>query len=702
MRLVFVLIVGLVVGCASNEKKVTAPPPDDHLWLEDVQGEKAITWVKEQNAQSLRAIESLPTYKRSENELRAIVLSKDRIPYVKKMGNYLYNFWQDDKHVRGIWRRVSIDGYRRAMPPWETVLDLDKLAKQENENWTMGGQNCLPPAFTRCLIEMSRAGKDAGVVREFDTARKEFVRDGFQLPEAKSRVDWMDQNNIFVATDFGPGSLTASGYPRIVKHWRRGQPLSAAKTLLEGKVSDIAVGGGTFHGAQGVKAVVYRALTFFSDETFEYSPDGRLKKIEKPDTASVVAWMNGHFLVSLRDDWQVRGETFKSGGLIALPLIENGTPKTVFQPTPVQSLNGSFSQTKDALFVGYMDSIEERLARVQLKGDAWSFESLNFPPKGMLEIQSADSYGDTLIVNYMNYLTPMSVMRVKAGIEKSVAQIKPETLKQAPARFNSDPFMVQQLWATSRDGTKIPYYLLRAKAMKFDGGTPTIIYGYGGFQVSETPYYSASIGKLWLEKGGAYVVANIRGGGEFGPRWHQAAQRENRQKAFDDFIAVAEDVKARGISRPEKMGIRGGSNGGLLVGATFVQRPDLYRAVLCEVPLLDMYRYNQLLAGASWEEEYGKPDDPKAGPAIARYSPYQNVKSGVKYPEVFFTTSTADDRVHPGHARKMVARMKAQGHKVEYFENMEGGHSAAANLLQRVKMSTLQYTFLQDRLMGKN
>jgi prolyl oligopeptidase len=396
----------------------------------------------------------------------------------------------------------------------------------------------------------------------------------------------------------------------------------------------------------------------------------------------------------------VRGETFKAGSLVALPPVAEAQPKTVFAPNGKQSVS-SVEQTKDALIINYLDTVQSKLARAYTKDGAWTFEDLPFPEKGDIGLSSVDAYGDLILATFENFLVPSSILMAHAGLEHPAADVKPVTLKSLPARFDSSKFKVEQLWAVSRDGTQVPYFLISDKGMKADGTTPVLIYGYGGFEISQGPYYPGVTGKVWLEKGGAYVIANIRGGGEFGPAWHQAALKENRQRAYDDFIAVGEDLVKRKISSPAKMAISGGSNGGLLVGAVFVERPDLFGAVICKVPLLDMLRYNQLLAGASWMAEYGDPADPKVRPAILKYSPYQNVKAGVKYPEVFFITSTMDDRVHPGHARKMVARMRAQGHPLLYFENTEGGHSAAANLLQRVKFSTLEYTFLQDRLLKK-
>ncbi len=700
-----VLALSLTLFACSSSSKAPPPPQDEFLWLEEVQSEQAMKWVKERNAETQAHLEKLPSYKRNEAEIKKIILAKDRIPRIHEMGKHVYNFWQDDKAVRGIWRRTTIAEYKKKNPRWETILDIDQLAKKEKENWIYKGADCLPPEYARCLVNLSRGGKDAKVVREFDLQRKAWVQNGFVTKEAKSSLAWIDENTVVIGTDFGPGTMTSSGYPRIAKVWKRGQPLESAKTVMEGKDSDVSVHGYTFFSPKGNLTVLSRNMTFYTDESFELTADLKLKKINKPDDANIVAWLNGQHILSLRSDWKPRGENFKAGSLVALGPIEGAQPKLIFTPNDKQSVS-AVAVMKDAILVSYLDSIQGKIARASLKGDIWRFEDLPFPTKGDLSLSSGhghwgggDAYSDSVIVMFENFLTPSSVLYAQVGIDKAPADIKPETLKQLAARFDSSNLEVDQLWATSKDGTKVPYFLIRRKDIKRDGSTPVLVYGYGGFEISESPYYPATVGKVWLEKGGAYAIANIRGGGEFGPKWHQAALKQNRQKAFDDFIAVGEDLVAQKISNPGKMAIMGGSNGGLLVGATFTQRPDLYKAVICMVPLLDMVRYNKLLAGASWEGEYGNPDDPKMRAAILKYSPYHNVHASLKYPEVFFMTSTADDRVHPGHARKMVARMKQQGHPFLYFENIEGGHSAAANLLQRVKFATLQYTFLQDRLL---
>jgi prolyl oligopeptidase len=706
MRFVVVSFVLWLAACSSAKKEIEVSkstpavqiPADEYLWLEDIQGEKALAWVKERNAETFKAIASKPLYKKNEAELKKILLAKDRIPAVSQRGKYFYNFWQDDHHVRGLWRRTPIEEYKKKSPRWEIVLDIDQLAKKEKENWVFKGSICLPPEFKHCMITLSRGGKDNSVAREFNTEKKAFVKNGFITPEARNTFGWLDDNTLVLGTNYGPDTLSKSGYPLMLKIWKRGRPLSEATLIYQAPASSMATQVYTWNTPAGNKTVIGNSLNFYEEEDYELTPEYTLKKIEKPLDASLSAWLAGRFILTLKSDWDVRGQTYKAGSLVSLPLFENGQPKLIFAPNEKQSIV-SVEQTKDALLISYLDTVQGKIARANLQGDEWKFEPLPFPDKGDLSLNSVDGFGDLIVVGFESFLTPSSLLAAHVGLDKKPEEVKLEILKQLPARFDASNLTVDQNWAISRDGTQVPYFIIHKKDMKLDGKNPTLIYGYGGFEISQNPFYPTVSGKAWMEKGGVYVVANIRGGGEFGPNWHKAALKENRQKAFDDFISVAEDVVKRKISNPNKMAISGGSNGGLLVGAVYVERPDLFRAVICKVPLLDMVRYNKLLAGSSWEAEYGRPEDPQILNAILKYSPYQNLKAEVSYPEVFFMTSTLDDRVHPGHARKMVAKMRAQHHPYLYFENTEGGHSAAANVQQRVRSYALEYTFLQDRLL---
>jgi prolyl oligopeptidase len=668
---------------------------DPNLWLEDVMGDKAIAWVKEQNAKTQKELEAHPQFGLIRDKVLEVVNSRERIPMVQKRGAYFYNFWQDAKNVRGIWRRTTLAEYKKVEPKWETVLDLDALAKDEKDNWVWRGSSCLFPDYNKCMVSLSRGGADAVVIREWDMATKSFVKDGFQLKEAKGSVAWIDANNLFVQTDFGAGSQTKSGYARIVKTWTRGTPIESAKTLYEGIADDISVGA--FQVEQkgyATRQFLRRGVTFFTGETYLIE-GSKLTKIDIPADANF-SYFRDWMSVRLKSDWTVGGVTYKQGSLIAIPFANfmKGERKfdVLFEGSERKSLSGS-TVTKNFIIINELDNVKNRLVELSLKNGKWQRRAVMMPGLGTVSVGAIDAdTSDDYFMTLTDYLTPSTLMLAKAGTDKR------ERLKSLPAFFDATPYQVEQFTVASKDGEKIPYFVIKRKDIKLDGKNPTLLYGYGGFEVSQLPSYSGGMGNGWLAQGGVYVVANIRGGGEFGPRWHQAGLKANRQKVFDDFIAVAEDLILKKITAPRHLGISGGSNGGLLVGAVMVQRPDLFRAVLCTVPLLDMQRYHKLLAGASWVAEYGNPDDPKEWEYISKYSPYQNVKSGVKMPRVLFVTSTRDDRVHPGHARKMMAKMKEQGHDVAYYENIEGGHAGSANNQQLAYRTALQYAFLLGEL----
>jgi prolyl oligopeptidase len=648
-------------------------------------------WVKARNAKSQAALTGDPLYAPLHEEIRSILVAKDRIPTPALRGGWVYNFWQDSDHVKGLWRRVRPAEYAKADPAWEIILDLDALAKQEGESWVWKGTECLPPVYARCLLKLSRGGKDASVVREFDVEKHEFVKDGFSLPEAKSHVSWMDADAIWVGTDFGAGSLTRSGYPRLAKIWRRGSPLAEAKTVFEGKVDDVSVEAFTIFAPDRAPVhVLMRSPSFFESEASIYGADGKVTRIPFPRDADFKGVYEGYALALLRSQWKEH----KQGSLVAIELKQLKS-ETVYAPD-LRSTLGDVNVAKDALYLDVLKDVQGQLLKVTHRGKRWISERRPFPDRGMVHLTSADPFGREILVSFESFLVPTTLYE-DGGVRKVHF-----ALKRLPARFDAAPFEVKQLWAVRKDGTKIPYFFVGKKGMKLDREQPTLLYGYGGFEVSETPFYLGAVGKAWLERGGAYALANIRGGGEFGPRWHEAALKDRRQRAYDDFIAVAADLNRLHFTRPERLGIMGGSNGGLLMGVMLTQRPDLFGAIVCQVPLLDMLRYPKLLAGASWMGEYGDPEDPGYGPVIARYSPYQNVKRELKYPRVFIETSTKDDRVHPGHARKMVARLEELGKGVIYYENIEGGHSAAADLEQRARRNAMEYTYLWQQLGQKS
>lgn len=667
---------------------------DPYLWLEEVEGERALTFARENNARTLDRLRAHPLFEPILDRNLEILNSDERIAMPSQMGRFVYNFWRDAGHVRGIWRRTSIDSYRTAEPGWETVIDLDALADEEDENWVWGGASCRYPDYDRCLVSLSRGGSDAVVMREFDLNELEFVEDGFALPEAKSRFGWRDRDSIFVGTDFGDGSLTDSGYPRIVRIWQRGTPLSEAETVFEGDTGDVSVTGFRVWDGPEFREIIGQGTSFYSQNYFLLA-DGELSHLEIPDDADIEALIHGELLVSLKSDWEREDGVLPQGALVAAPVdsIASGDADfdILFEPSERVFLAG-VSRTQNSVILNLLDNVVSRLLVLRRDGDGWERDLLDTPTPGDVGIVSTELESDRFYFGYTDFLTPPSLFEADAGRGTS------RSIKSQPAFFDADGMTVEQWFATSADGTRIPYFAVMPRGFEANGTNPTLLYGYGGFEISMTPSYSATVGTAWLERGGVYVVANIRGGGEFGPGWHQAALKENRQRAYDDFIAVAEDLIARGITSPEHLGIQGGSNGGLLVGAVFVQRPELFNAVVCQVPLLDMRRYHRLLAGASWMAEYGDPENPDEWAWISEYSPYQNVSADVEYPEVYFFTSTRDDRVHPAHARKMVARMQAQGHDVLYYENIEGGHGGAANLNQSALNQALAYAYLHDRL----
>ncbi len=683
----------------SGSSMAMAAVVDKQQWLEDVGGEKALDWVKVQNHVTREKLDHDAGFIKLRADLQIVLDSKDRIPGVRKMGPDLYNFWTDADHPRGVWRKTSMDEYRKAEPAWETVLDVDALAKSENENWVFKNSNCREPAYDRCLIELSRGGADAVVMREFDLASKRFVKDGFTLPESKMAIDWRDKNSLFVATNFGPGTMTDSGYPRIVKQWQRGTPLSASKTLLEGEQTDISVSAqSSEHG--GVRhELVRRGMTFYTSENFLREAD-KLSKLDIP-AQSDFEFFGKQIIVMPKEVWNTAGKTFASGSVLAMDFDtfrEGGRDFNVlFEPTDSTSFTG-LTNTRNYVLVQSLDKVKSSLEEWKFDDGKWFSRKVNLPTMGAVGVSALDAdNSDDYLLSYSDYLTPSVYQLAHAGSDQR------EQLKSAPAFFDAKPFEIEQKFATSKDGTKVPYFMVHRKDVKYDGNNPTLLYGYGGFEISLTPSYSGSLGKTWLEKGGVYVVANIRGGGEFGPRWHQAALKENRQRAYDDFAAVAQDLIASKITSVKHLGAMGGSNGGLLAGVALTQHPELFNAVVSQVPLLDMQRYNKLLAGASWMGEYGNPDVPEEWAYISRYSPYQNVKVDVNYPNVLFITSTRDDRVHPGHARKMAAKMMDQGHQnVWYYENIEGGHGGAANNAQRADMAAITYSFLWNMLKWDN
>ena len=691
------LIAGLAIAGSASAQ--TAPPSDPHAWLEDVQGEKALDWVKARNAKAEAEIAGTPAFKTLEAQIRAILDSDAKIPGVEKIGGYYYNFWKDKQHERGVWRRTTLDEYRKPEPKWETVLDLDALNKAENAKWVWHGADCLKPKYERCLIALSPGGSDADVTREFDLTTKQFVQDGFFRQEAKGGLAWIDEDTVYVFTDFGPGTLTTSGYPNIVKEWKRGTPLSAAKTVYEGKPGDMYIAAMRDHTPGWQRDFVSRTLAFYNDELYLRGKDGTLVKIDAPNSAQ----KNVHkewLLLELREPYSAGGKTYAPGALIATRFDDFMAGKreftALFEPDEHSSLAG-YTWTRDHLVLNVMQDVKNRLSVLTPGKDGWAkSDFVGAPTIGTLGVGAVDADDSNAVwLTATDFLTP-TTLSIATVTDKSGGQ-QPEVLKSNPVFFDGSKDVIEQHFATSKDGTKVPYFLVRPKALAFDGKAPTLLYGYGGFEVSMTPAYSGGIGKGWLEKGGVYALANIRGGGEYGPRWHQAALKANRHKAYEDFAAIADDLVARKVTSKQHLGAMGGSNGGLLMGNMLTQYPEKFGAIVVQVPLLDMKRYSHLLAGASWMAEYGNPDTAD-WEFIKGFSPYHLFDPAKTYPATLFTTSTKDDRVHPGHARKMMALMEAAGKDVRYYENIEGGHGGAANNAQAAHMTALAYTFLWDQL----
>ena len=662
---------------------------DPHLWLEDIDGDDALDWVRRRNETTLAEFTD-DEFERMRAAALEVLDTDTRIPYVRRRGEYLYNFWRDATNPRGLWRRTTLDSYRTDRPLWDVIIDLDELARAEGENWVWGGADVIEPDHSRALISLSRGGSDASMVREFDMATKSFVIGGFELPEAKSRIAWEDQDTLLVGTDFGPDSLTDSGYPRIVKRWRRGQTLADAEILFTGSRTDVTVAAGVDRTPGYERTLIYRAIDFFNDERYELR-SGELVRIDAPTDASVSVhrdWL----LIELRTDWHTGTADYRAGSLLAADyerFLDGATELTVvFEPDDHTCLHQN-AWTRDRLM---MVTLADVASRVQVvTPGSWTAEPVaGLPPSSNTVIVATDDTGDEVFLDSSGFLTPSTLLHGTAD-----GALTP--IKQAPAFFDPADLEVAQHFATSEDGTQVPYFVVGPRGGNRAG--PTLLGGYGGFEVSQTPGYGGVLGRLWLTRGGTYVLANIRGGGEYGPGWHTQAMRHGRHKVAEDFAAVARDLVERGITTPEKLGAQGGSNGGLLMGIMLTKYPELFGALVCQVPLLDMKRFHLLLAGASWIAEYGDPDDPQDWAVISEYSPYQNIGTEKRYPPVLITTSTRDDRVHPGHARKMAAALEQAGHQVRYYENIEGGHAGAADNAQTAFKSALAFTFLH-RMLG--
>ena len=663
---------------------------DAHLWLEDITGEDALDWVRKHNEPTLTELTG-DRFEQMRSEALEVLDTDARIPYVRRRGDYLYDFWRDAANPRGLWRRTTLESYRTEEPDWDVIIDVDELGHADNQNWVWAGAKVIEPDHSVALISLSPGGSDAAVVREFDMRTREFVPGGFDVPEAKTQISWEDENTVLVGTDFGEGSLTESGYPRLVRRWRRGQSLDDAETVFSGDPSDVIVAASVDRTPGFERTMVSRALDFFNDEIYELR-DGELIRLDTPTDATVSvhrSWL----LIELRTDWRTGTAEYRAGSLLVADYDEflAGTAQLqiIFEPDEHTSLN-HYAWTRDKLIMVTLADVASRV-EVVTPGTWTAGPVPGLPENTNTVIATADHLGDEIFLDSSGFDTPSRLLHGAAGGRL-------EEIKRAPSFFDAADLAVTQHFATSDDGTQIPYFVVGHRHSHSPG--PTLLSGYGGFEVAQTPGYGGVLGRLWLSRGGTYVLANIRGGGEYGPTWHTQAMREGRHLVAEDFAAVASDLVQRGITTVEQLGAQGGSNGGLLMGIMLTQYPELFGALVCSVPLLDMRRFHLLLAGASWVAEYGDPDNQDDWKFISKYSPYQNISSERRYPPVLITTSTRDDRVHPGHARKMTAALEAAGHPVHYYENIEGGHAGAADNAQTAFRSALIFEFLHRRLGG--
>lgn len=683
---------------AAAQDGVPGPEEDPYIWLEQARSDEALAWVRAENDKTLAVLAQDPRFATLKAEALAIFDNEERIPYVTFGADGLYNFWQDKANPKGLVRRTTMASYRTGRPQWETVLDIDALAKAEGREWVYKGMTCLPPEDTHCMVALSDGGKDATVLREFNRSTSQFVEGGFTLPESQGGIEWIDKDTMLVGRGFGDDTVTESEYPFTTRLWKRGTPIENAEEIFRGEVKDVSSGAGLLRDSSGEihARIASRGVSFFENDNFVWK-DGEWLHLEMPRKASIFGIVDGQLLFSTDVDWTVGDETFAADSLVSVDLTAwkadpNGALKTLAWSPSERQTRQDAAISSDSLYVGLLDNVRGKVIKLDYAGGKWVQAAVPLPENATLGIASTSDTSDEVMFSVSDFLNPSSLSYL--GEDGTIA-----TLKTAPANFVPEGMVVEQHEAVSKDGTKIPYFIVKPKGMEMNGSTATLLTGYGGFQVPRLPSYLGSTGKMWLERGGAYVLANMRGGGEFGPGWHQTAMRENKQRTWDDFIAVADDLVKRGFTSPDHLGIQGGSQGGLLVGTAFTQRPDLFDAAVVQIPLFDMLRYHEIGRGASWIGEYGDPRIAEERAWIAPYSPYQKLVKGVDFPHPFFVASTADDRTHPAHARKAVARLHEIGQPVFYFEDTTGGHSGGVDNEQRARLQALQFVYLMRRLM---
>ncbi len=675
---------------------------DNYLWLENIDSKESMQWVKETNKTTQGKLANTALYKELYQQALTALNGKSRLPIVSQNGKWLYNFWQDAEHPRGIYRKTTLKQFKKDKPKWQTVLDMDAYSKKQGRNYDYHGMTCLPPKGNDCLVFLSPGGSDAIEVREFNLKKRKFKKNGFQVPLAKTRISWIDKNTVYIGTDFGKDSMTNSGYPRLIKKWKRGTPLTEAQMVYQGKKKSMSATAFKVKTENQELEIISETTSFWESKKYQIN-NGKITPLHIPDSANFSGSYKDKMLISLKQDWDINNQHFIQGEILLadLDFLSTGKGKiqSIIKPTQ-KSIVENINVSKQGLLVTILEDVKAKLHLYkQRKDESWDIQEIPFADNGALSVSSIDEKTGDFFVQYESFITPPSLYHVDAKT------LTPVLMKQQSPSFDGSLFKVAQYFASSDDGTRIPYFVVMNKNTQFDGQNPTHIFSYGGFRNSLTPSYSGSYealsgayGKLWLERGGVFVLANIRGGGEYGPAWHAAALLKNRHKSYEDFEAVAHDLIDKKITSPKHIGIEGRSNGGLLVTAALTRQPNLYGAVVCGAPLIDMKRYNKLLAGASWMGEYGNPDEPNMWNYIKTYSPYQRVQDKVKYPPIFFYTSTRDDRVHPGHARKMAAKMLDFGNEVDYYENIEGGHHGFSTNEQLAHRLALSYTHLWNHL----
>lgn len=698
--------IGALCGAVALAAGVSAQAPatgeDKYIWLEDVSSARSMEWVNAENARAMKMFEADPHWKPFVDDAIKVNSTPDRIPMPMLRGDEIYNSWRDKNNPRGLLRKTTVADYLTAKPHWQPVIDFDALGKAENVSWVSHGLSCLYPGDDLCTVALSAGGEDANTEREFSLKQGKFVDGGFVLPHSKGGVSWIDKDTLLIERNWGADTMTKSGYPFVVKEWKRGTPLDSAKEVFRGEASDeVGSSGRVMHDAQGHHLVVLsRGVTFFERREYVQTPSG-VKQLNIPAKAGLTGMLDGRVLIEIHEDWKPAGadRTFKQGSLLQVKLDDllrdpaNLKPTVVFEPTATEFLDNT-ATTKSRLLVTTLNNVQGRVYVYTPSGvSEWKKQPLSVPANITIDSATTNQTDDRFFISLAGFITPPSVWLGDAS-KGTLSEAKSQ-----PALFDASDLTVEQLSCKGKDGTTVPYFVVHKKGMKYDGSNATLLNAYGGFEVSETPRYSAVTGKLWLERGGVYVLANIRGGGEFGPAWHEAGLKTHRQRIYDDFASVAEDLIARKITSTRHLGIEGGSNGGLLMGVEMTQHPDLWNAVVIDVPLLDMLRFEHIAAGASWVGEYGSTNVPEEQAFLAHISPYNQLKPGVKYPEPFIFTTTKDDRVGPQHARKFAAKMTEFHEPFYFYELTEGGHGSGASIEQEARTRAMTFVYLTKKLM---